>query len=49
LSEGSRIGDAHAVEISHMFFGDAFAGSFFPPVRHAPAAGRANSAIGTEL
>ena len=29
LSEGSRIGDAHAVEVSHMFFGDAFAGSFF--------------------
>ena len=29
LSEGSRIRDAHAEEISHMFFGDAFAGSFF--------------------
>ena len=29
LSEGSRIGDAHAVEVSHMFFGNAFAGSFF--------------------
>ena len=29
LAEGSRIRDAHAHEISHMFFGDAFAGSFF--------------------
>jgi Zn-dependent protease with chaperone function len=29
LAEGSRIKDAHAHEISHMFFGDAFAGSFF--------------------
>jgi Zn-dependent protease with chaperone function len=29
LSEGSRIKDRHAEEISHMFFGDAFAGSFF--------------------
>jgi Zn-dependent protease with chaperone function len=29
LVEGSRIRDAHAHEISHMFFGDAFAGSFF--------------------
>ena len=29
LDEGSRIRDAHASEISHMFFGDAFAGSFF--------------------
>ena len=29
LSEGSRIRDGHAEEISHMFFGDAFAGSFF--------------------
>ena len=29
LAEGSRIRDAHAEEISHMFFGDAFAGSFF--------------------
>jgi Zn-dependent protease with chaperone function len=27
--EGSRIRDAHAAEVSHMFFGDAFAGSFF--------------------
>jgi Zn-dependent protease with chaperone function len=27
LAEGSRIRDAHAHEISHMFFGDAFAGS----------------------
>ena len=27
LAEGSRIRDAHAEEISHMFFGDAFAGS----------------------
>jgi Zn-dependent protease with chaperone function len=29
LSDGSRIRNAHAAEISHMFFGDAFAGSFF--------------------
>ena len=29
FSEGSRIRDAHAVEVSHMFFGDAFAGTFF--------------------
>lgn len=28
LADGSRIRDAHAHEISHMFFGDAFAGSF---------------------
>jgi Zn-dependent protease with chaperone function len=39
LVEGSRIRDAHAHEISHMFFGDAFAGSMFtmlathPPLR----------------
>ena len=29
LDDGSRIRDAHAHEISHMFFGDAFAGSLF--------------------
>ena len=29
LADGSRIRDAHAHEISHMFFGDAFAGSMF--------------------
>jgi Zn-dependent protease with chaperone function len=29
LALGSRIHDAHAAEVSHMFFGDAFAGSFF--------------------
>ena len=29
LAEGSRIRDPHAHEISHMFFGDAFAGSIF--------------------
>jgi Zn-dependent protease with chaperone function len=29
LSEGSRIKDHHAHEISHMFFGDALAGSLF--------------------
>ena len=29
LAEGSRINDPHAHEISHMFFGDAFAGSIF--------------------
>jgi Zn-dependent protease with chaperone function len=29
LAEGSRIRDPHAHEVSHMFFGDAFAGSIF--------------------
>jgi Zn-dependent protease with chaperone function len=29
LTEGSRISDPHSHEISHMFFGDAFAGSVF--------------------
>jgi Zn-dependent protease with chaperone function len=29
LSSGSRIADAHAHEVSHMFFADAFAGSLF--------------------
>ena len=29
LAEGSRINDPHAHEVSHMFFGDAFAGSIF--------------------
>ena len=29
LADGSRIKDPHANEISHMFFGDAFAGSIF--------------------
>jgi len=29
LAEGSRIKDSHAEEISHMFFGDAFAGAWF--------------------
>ncbi|MGA2254978.1 MAG: M48 family metallopeptidase [Thermoguttaceae bacterium] len=29
LADGSRIKDPHAHEISHMFFGDAFAGSIF--------------------
>ena len=29
LADGSRIRDGHAHEVSHMFFGDAFAGSFF--------------------
>ncbi len=29
LSQASRIRDGHAEEISHMFFADAFAGSFF--------------------
>jgi Zn-dependent protease with chaperone function len=29
LSEGSRIRDAHAEEVSHMFFGNAFTGGFF--------------------
>jgi len=29
LTDGSRIRDGHAHEISHMFFGDAFAGAFF--------------------
>jgi Zn-dependent protease with chaperone function len=29
LAEGSRIRDSHAEEVSHMFFGNALAGSFF--------------------
>ncbi len=29
LADGSRIRDGHAHEVSHMFFGDAFAGAFF--------------------
>ena len=32
-----------------MFFGDAFAGSFFQPVRHASAAGRADSGVGARF
>jgi Zn-dependent protease with chaperone function len=41
LSEGSRIRDAHAEECSHMFFGDAFAGSFFNLLAtHPPLAER---------
>ena len=41
LAQGSRIRDPHAEEISHMFFGDAFAGSllnFF--ATHPPLAAR---------
>jgi len=41
LDAGSRIRDAHAEEISHMFFGDAFAGSFFNLfATHPPLADR---------
>jgi Zn-dependent protease with chaperone function len=41
LSEGSHIRDAHASEVSHMFFGDAFAGLFFNPfATHPPLAVR---------
>jgi Zn-dependent protease with chaperone function len=41
LAEGSRIRDGHAEEISHMFFGDAFAGSFFNLfATHPPLAAR---------
>jgi Zn-dependent protease with chaperone function len=41
LTEGSRIRDGHAEEISHMFFGDAFAGSFFNLfATHPPLAAR---------
>jgi len=41
LAEGSRIRDGHAEEISHMFFGDAFAGAFFNPfATHPPLAER---------
>ena len=29
LADGSRIRDQHAHEVSHMFFGDAFAGTLF--------------------
>ena len=41
LDEGSRVHDAHAEEISHMFFGDAFAGSLFNLLStHPPLADR---------
>ena len=41
LADGSRIRDGHAQEISHMFFGDAFAGSFFNLfATHPPLADR---------
>lgn len=41
LTEGSQIHDAHAEEVSHMFFGDAFAGSFFNLfATHPPLADR---------
>ena len=49
LAEGSRIRDAHAAEISHMFFGDAFAGVVLQSLRHAPAAGRADSGVGARI
>jgi Zn-dependent protease with chaperone function len=41
LADGSRIREAHAHEVSHMFFGDAFAGSFFNLLAtHPPLAAR---------
>ena len=41
LSEGSQIRDAHAHEVSHMFFGNALAGSFFNLfATHPPLADR---------
>ena len=41
LADGSRISDAHAEEASHMFFGDALAGSFFNMLAtHPPLAER---------
>ena len=41
LAEGSRIRDQHAEEVSHMFFGDALAGSFFQLfATHPPLADR---------
>lgn len=41
LSEGSQIRDAHAQEVSHMFFGDAFCNSFFNLfATHPPLADR---------
>ena len=41
LAEGSRIKDAHAEECSHLFFGDAFAGSLFNLLStHPPLANR---------
>lgn len=41
LDDGSRIHDAHANEISHMFFSDAFMGSFFQLfATHPPLADR---------
>ena len=49
LAEGSRIRDAHAEEISHMFFGDAFAGSLLNLfATHPPLVG-ADSGVGTRL
>ena len=43
LPQGSRIRHPQAAEISHMFFGDACAGSFLRPVCHAPAVGGTHS------
>ena len=41
LAEGSQIRDGHAQEVSHMFFGNAFAGSFFNLfATHPPLADR---------
>ncbi len=41
LAEGSQIRDTHAAEISHMFFGDAFAGTLFNLfATHPPLADR---------
>jgi Zn-dependent protease with chaperone function len=41
LAEGSQIHDGHAEEISHMFFGDAFAGTFMNLfATHPPLADR---------
>jgi Zn-dependent protease with chaperone function len=41
LAEGSRIKDGHAEECSHLFFGDAFAGSLFNLLStHPPLADR---------
>ena len=41
LTEGSRIRDQHAEEVSHMFFGDALSGSFFQLfATHPPLADR---------
>ena len=49
LSQASRIRDGHAQEISHMFFADAFAGSFFNLLATHPPLEGANSRVGARV